>query len=47
MKRADIINKIVKATNLTKSEADEAMTAFLDSVKEGLISGEKIAIILL
>ena len=45
MNRADIINKMVEATELTKAEADKAMTAFLDSVKEGLMSGEKIAII--
>ena len=36
MKRADIIGKIVKATNLTKAEADEALTAFLNVVKEAL-----------
>ena len=45
MKKADIIDKIVKATNLTKAEADEAMTAFLDSVKEGLKDGGKVTII--
>ena len=45
MKKADIINKIVKATNLTKAEADEAMTAFMDAVKEGLKDGGKVTII--
>ena len=45
MKKADIINKIVKATNLTKAEADEAMTAFTDAVKEGLKDGGKVTII--
>ena len=45
MNRADIIDRTAKAANLTKSEADEAVTSFLDSVKEGLLSGEKIAII--
>ncbi len=45
MKRADIIGKIVEATNLKKAEADEAMTAFMDSVKEGLKNGGKVAII--
>ena len=44
MNRADIINKMVEATELTKAEADKAMTAFLDSVKEGLMNGEKITI---
>lgn len=39
MKRADIIIKMVEATNLTKAEADEAMTSFLDLVKEGLKNG--------
>ena len=45
MNRADIIDRTAKAANLTKSEADEAVTSFLDSVKEGLLSGEKITII--
>ena len=45
MKKADIINKIVKATNLTKAEADEAMTAFLGAVKEGLKDRERVTII--
>ena len=45
MKKDDIISKMVEATNLTKAEADKAMTAFLDSVKEGLMNGEKITII--
>ena len=42
MKKDDIISKMIEATNMTKSEADKAMTAFLDSVKEGLMNGEKI-----
>jgi len=45
MKKDDIISKMVEVTNLTKAEADKAMTAFLDSVKEGLKNGEKITII--
>ena len=45
MKKDDIISKMVEDTNLTKAEADKAMTAFLDSVKEGLMNGEKITII--
>ncbi len=45
MNRADIINKMVDATELTKAEADKAMTAFLDSVKEGLMNGGKVTII--
>jgi len=45
MKKADIISKIVEATNLKKAEADEAMTAFMDAVKEGLKDGGKVTII--
>ena len=45
MKKADIISKIVEATNLKRAEADEAITSFLDSIKEGLKNGEKITII--
>ena len=45
MKKADIISKIVKAMNLTKAEAGEAMTAFLDALKEGLKDGGKVTII--
>jgi DNA-binding protein HU-beta len=45
MKKADIISKIVEATNLKRAEADEAITSFLDTVKEGLKNGEKITII--
>ena len=45
MNKADIISKIVEATNLKRAEADEAITSFLDSIKEGLKNGEKITII--
>ena len=45
MNRADITNKIVEATNLTQAEAEEALTAFLNVVKDSLKNGEKVTLI--
>ena len=44
MKRADIISKIVEATDLTQAKAEDAMKAFLEAVKEALRSGEKVTL---
>ncbi len=44
MKKADILSHMVDETNITKAEAEEAMTAFLDAVKEGLKDGGKVTL---
>jgi DNA-binding protein HU-beta len=45
MKRVDIASRIVETTNLTQAEAEEALFASLDSVKEALRKGEKVTLI--
>ncbi len=44
MKKSDILSHIVKETNITKAEAEEAMIAFLEAVKEGLKNGGKVTL---
>jgi DNA-binding protein HU-beta len=36
---------MVETTNLTQAEADEALTAFLDTIKKALKNDEKITLI--
>jgi DNA-binding protein HU-beta len=43
--KKDLINKISEKSNLTKKDAEAALTAFIESVEEALASGDKVQII--
>ena len=45
MKKADIISRMAEKAGITKAQADNALDAFLASVKDGLKDGDKITFI--
>lgn len=44
MNRQELITKIANKTGLMKKDAEDAVVAFMDVVKESLIDGEKISL---
>ena len=45
MNKSELIAKIADKAELTKKDAEKALNAFVDSVTEGLIAGEKIVLV--
>lgn len=43
--KAELIEKVVAATDLTKKDASKAVDAVLDSIQEELANGEKVQLI--
>ena len=44
MTKAEFVGKIAESTGFTKTDADKAVNAFLETVTEALKSGEKVAL---
>jgi len=44
VKKADLITAMSEKAGLTKQSAEKALTAFMDSVRSALQSGEKVTI---
>ena len=45
MNKADLINKMSEKANLTKKEAEAALNAFMKSVEEALVAGDKVQLV--
>ena len=45
MNRSDLVAKIAEKSELSKKDAEKALTAFIDSVTEALVSGDKVQLI--
>ncbi len=45
MKKSELVAIIAEKADLKKVEAEKALNAFVDAVTEGLIKGEKIALV--
>ena len=45
MNRQDLIAKIADKTDLTKKDADKALSAVLDSITEALKAGDKVQLV--
>ncbi len=45
MNKSELIAKIADKSELTKKDAEKALNAFVESVTEGLIAGEKIVLV--
>ena len=45
MNKADLIAKVMTKTELSKKDAEAAVTAVLDTVKETLAEGDKVTIV--
>ena len=45
MTKAELVAKIAEKTGLSKKDAELALNAFMDSVKEALAAGEKVSLV--
>lgn len=45
MNKSELIANIAEKSNLNKAEATRALDAFLETVKESLISGDKVQLV--
>ena len=45
MNKAELINAIVAKSEMSKKDADVALTAVIDSIKDDLKAGEKVQIV--
>lgn len=45
MNKAELITRMAEKTNTTKKEAEAALKAFMESVEEALVAGEKVQLI--
>lgn len=45
MNKAELVSKIAEKSELTKKEAEAALNAFMESVEEALVSGEKVQLV--
>ncbi len=45
MTKAELVAKIAEKANLSKKDAEAALNAFMDSVKEALAAGEKVSLV--
>lgn len=44
MKKTELVEKVATRVGLTKSQADEAVKAFVETITEALKAGDKIAL---
>ncbi len=45
MNKAELISAIAEQANLTKKDAESALSAVIDSIKEALVKGDKVSLI--
>ncbi len=45
MNKADLVSKMAEKSGLTKKQSQEALDAFMASVEEALVQGEKIQLV--
>lgn len=45
MNKAELVTKIAEKSDLTKKDAEKALNAFMESVEEALVSGDKVQLV--
>lgn len=45
MNKTELVAKVAEKAELSKKDAEKAVNAFVDSVKEGLVKGDKIVLV--
>ena len=45
MNKAELVSKMAEKSELTKKEAEAALNAFMASVEEALVNGEKVQLV--
>lgn len=45
MNKSELISKIAEKAELSKKDADKALTAFIETITDSLVKGEKVALV--
>ena len=45
MNKAELVAKMVEKSGLTKKDAEAALNAFMESVEDALVAGEKVSLV--
>ena len=45
MNKAELVSKMAEKSGLTKKEAEAALNAFMKSVEEALVAGDKVQLV--
>ena len=45
MNKSELITKVAEKTGITKRDSESAVNAFIDSIQEALVAGEKVQLI--
>jgi DNA-binding protein HU-beta len=45
MNKADLVAQIAEESNLTRAQAEKALTAFTDAVRKALAEGDKVTLV--
>lgn len=45
MNKADLVKSISEKSGLTRTDAEKALNAFIDSVEEALVNGDKVQLV--
>lgn len=45
MNKAELVKKIAEKSSLSRTDSEKALNAFLESVEEGLVNGDKIQLV--
>jgi DNA-binding protein HU-beta len=45
MNKAELVKKMAEKSDLTRADAEKALNAFVESVEEGLVNGDRIQLV--
>ncbi len=45
MKKVELVESVAKKAGLTKADADRAVSAFMETVEEALVNGDKVPLV--
>lgn len=45
MNKAELVKKMAEKSDLTKADAEKALNAFVESIEEGLVNGDRIQLV--
>ena len=45
MKKVELVEEVAKKAGLTKADADRAVNAFVDTIEEALVKGDKVPLV--
>lgn len=45
MNKAELVKRMAEKSDLTKADAEKALNAFVESVEEGLVNGDRVQLV--